>query len=473
MRYSSNSSIKSPYFFTSQAGSIKPGKAFSDDYDCDERNGWNQKDVFILKFWDKKGDVLGRRKNPRPESATIEPKEFVLEEVSNDVNRILSIPIGPGIGLDRLIWPLSKNGKYSVSSGYHWVHSVLTTGSSSSISNTSHIVSAKCWKMLWGLKTLPKIKCFLWKCLNGAVASFPNLFRRKLSQSPICPLCGAFDESIEHILLLCHWVDPIWYGSPLCLRIDKRKVTTLDKWLQDSIMKHSTESDRVWCGTLISFICWSIWKARCCFVYQHESPSPICVLQKGIMSAFEFINSCSKENVKTKSNGVLKWTHPPEGVTAINCDAAWSDENNGGLGVALRNHEGVCIGGAHGQAFLSSVEAAEATAILLGVNVALDMGLKDVIVQSDSLSIITELNSSSSCKNWKITQIIDDIKWKKVFFNSITWDWIPREANQVADAAALLGKRMMGLNRWVNRPPSSLLSVLRNDGLPCPPLVAV
>ena len=180
-----------------------------------------------------------------------------------------------------------------------------------------------------------------------------------------------------------------------------------------------------------------------------------------------------KEKLKTKSDGVLKWTHPPEGVTAINCDAAWSDENNGGLGVALRNHEGVCIGGAHGQAFLSSVEAAEATAILLGVNVALDMGLKDVIVQSDSLSIITELNSSSSCKNWKITQIIDDIKWKKVFFNSITWDWIPREANQVADAAALLGKRMMGLNRWVNRPPSSLLSVLRNDGLPCPPLVAV
>ncbi|KAL6145798.1 hypothetical protein ACLB2K_056483 [Fragaria x ananassa] len=296
---------------------------------------------------------------------------------------------------------------------------------------------------------------------------------RKLSQSPICPLCGAFDESIEHILLLCHWVDPIWYGSPLCLRIDKRKVITLDKWLQDSIMKHSTESDRVWCGTLISFICWSIWKARCCFVYQYESPSPICVLQKGIMAAFEFINSCSKENVKTKSNGVLKWTHPPEGVTAINCDAAWSNENNGGLGVALRNHEGVCIGGAHGQAFLSSVEAAEATAILLGVNVALDMGLKDVIVQSDSLSIITELNSSSSCKNWKITQIIDDIKWKKVFFNSITWDWIPREANQVADAAALLGKRMMGLNRWVNRPPSSLLSVLRNDSLPCPPLVAV
>ncbi|KAL6141490.1 hypothetical protein ACLB2K_059778 [Fragaria x ananassa] len=179
-----------------------------------------------------------------------------------DANRILSIPIGSGIGLDRLIWPLSENGKCTVSSGYHWVHSHLTTGSSSSTSNTSHVLSAKCWKMLWGLKTLPKIKCFLWKCLNGAVASFPNLFRMKLSQSPVCPLCGAFDESIEHILLLCHWIDPIWYGSPLCLRIDKRKVTTLDKWLQDSIMKHSTKSDRVWCGTLISFIRWSIWKAR-------------------------------------------------------------------------------------------------------------------------------------------------------------------------------------------------------------------
>ncbi|KAL6213271.1 hypothetical protein ACLB2K_012718 [Fragaria x ananassa] len=191
------------------------------------------------------------------------------------------------------------------------------------------------------------------------------------------------------------------------------------------------------------------------------------------MSAFEFINTCSKENLKSKSDGVLKWTHPPEGVTAINCDAAWSDENNGGLGVVLRNDEGDCIGGAHGQASLPFVEAAEATSILLGVNVALDLGLKDVIVQSDSLSIITELNSSSTCKNWKITQIIDDIKWKKEFFNSITWDWIPGEANQVANVAALLGKRMMGLNRWVNWPPSSLSNVLRNNGLPCPPSVAV
>ncbi|KAL6141489.1 hypothetical protein ACLB2K_059777 [Fragaria x ananassa] len=191
------------------------------------------------------------------------------------------------------------------------------------------------------------------------------------------------------------------------------------------------------------------------------------------MSAFEFINTCSKENLKTKSDGVLKWTHPPERVTAINCDAAWSDENNGGLGVVLRNHKGDCIGGAHGKASLPSVEAAEATTILLGVNAALDLGLKDVIVQSDSLSVITDVNFSSTCKNWKITQIIDDIKWKKEFFNSITWDWIPREANQVAKAAALLGKRMMGLNRWVNRPLSSLSNVLRKDSLPCPPSVAV
>ncbi|KAL6203346.1 hypothetical protein ACLB2K_027046 [Fragaria x ananassa] len=157
------------------------------------------------------------------------------------------------------------------------------------------------------------------------------------------------------------------------------------------------------------------------------------------MSTFEFINTCSKENMKTKSDGVLKWTHPPEGVTTINCDAAWSDENNGGLGVVLCNHEGDCIRGAHGQASLPSVKEDEAT---------------------------TNSTLLAHARIGRFTQIIDDIKWKKKFVNSITWDWIPREAHQVANAAALLGKRMMGLNRWVNWPPSSLSNVLRNDGLP-------
>ncbi|CAL8160949.1 unnamed protein product [Prunus armeniaca] len=51
------------------------------------------------------------------------------------------------------------------------------------------------------------------------------------------------------------------------------------------------------------------------------------------------------------------------------------------------------------------------------------------------------------------------------------WKWIPRKANRAADAAALEAKRKMCDEVWISRPPSSLVFVLHNDGLPCPPQV--
>lgn len=38
-----------------------------------------------------------------------------------EANEILSFPIGGKDTLDRLIWPHTKNGSYSVKSGYHWI----------------------------------------------------------------------------------------------------------------------------------------------------------------------------------------------------------------------------------------------------------------------------------------------------------------------------------------------------------------
>ncbi|PRQ55423.1 putative ribonuclease H-like domain-containing protein [Rosa chinensis] len=111
---------------------------------------------------------------------------------------------------------------------------------------------------------------------------------------------------------------------------------------------------------------------------------------------------------------------------------------------------------------------AEARAVLLGMNRALELNLKNVRIQSDSLALITDLNSKGKCKNWRTSQIIEEIRWRKNYFDKVYWEWIPREANCVAHEAALLGYRTMGLCRWAETPPPSLTLVLRNDGLPCP-----
>ncbi|CAL9006913.1 unnamed protein product [Prunus brigantina] len=113
----------------------------------------------------------------------------------------------------------SSNRIYSVKSGYHCLHSVnrlsLTESSHSSVS-----IPVLVWKALWKIRTLPKIKNFLWRVMANAIPTRLNLHKRKIISYPHCPLCEDYKESIEHILFLCPWTKLVWFASPLTYKVD-------------------------------------------------------------------------------------------------------------------------------------------------------------------------------------------------------------------------------------------------------------
>ncbi|KAM5577819.1 hypothetical protein ABKV19_008253 [Rosa sericea] len=312
------------------------------------------------------------------------------------------------------------------------------------------------------------MKLFFWKALNKAVPTLFNLYRRKLALSPFCPICGEYEETIEHTLLLCPWVEPIWFGSPLGLKIDRQRITTLDVWLTCMAYSYNSLVERNWVLTFISFISWAIWKARCCFVYQQCQPSPTMLVRTSSESAREFISVSTTTKTKPPIDAPKKWIPLNTGVFAVNCDTAWQNPNLGGLGIIIWDHNGSLVGGEAIFSCSSLVEMAEARAVLHGLNLAIDMNMKNVRIQSDSLNLIVDLNSNGKYLNWRTSQIIDEINWRKSFVDQVDWEWIPWEANRAAHEAALLGSRTLGLCRWAETPPPSLTLVLRNDGLPCP-----
>ncbi|RXH96856.1 hypothetical protein DVH24_009698 [Malus domestica] len=53
-------------------------------------------------------------------------------------------------------------------------------------------------------------------------------------------------------------------------------------------------------------------------------------------------------------------------------------------------------------------------------------------------------------------------------FQNCRWSWVPRSANMTADALTSRDSTELCDVVWVDRPPSSLVFVLNNDGLPCP-----
>ncbi|KAI9112244.1 hypothetical protein K1719_016767 [Acacia pycnantha] len=90
------------------------------------------------------------------------------------IEAILTIPIPRAPTDDRKRWLLSKNGVYSVKSGYFSLASAPTV-----ITPTVTHLSSEIWKATWKVKTTPKVVNFLWRVLSDAVASNCALVKRK------------------------------------------------------------------------------------------------------------------------------------------------------------------------------------------------------------------------------------------------------------------------------------------------------
>ncbi|BBH05612.1 hypothetical protein Prudu_017055 [Prunus dulcis] len=152
--------------------------------------------------------------------------------INNDfLQSIRCIPIGHSSRPDRLVWPWNSSGSYTVKSGYHCFHARQNTDIASH-NHTSRIVSERVWKTIWKVETLPKIKLFIWRALSGSISTKLVLFKRKIATDPICPICEGFEESVKHILFLCPWTQLVWFGSYLSYKVEPRRISTLDRWLE-------------------------------------------------------------------------------------------------------------------------------------------------------------------------------------------------------------------------------------------------
>lgn len=148
-----------------------------------------------------------------------------------DHSLILNLPVEVSSCSDRLIWPMEKNRVFTVKSGYYWIHAVNNPNGQLSPS-TSMPNSNLVWKSIWKLNVPAKICCFLWKALHRALATMAELFKRRSAPTSACPLCLQHDETIEHLLLLCPWVEAVWFGGQLNYQVNRSNITSFSVWLQ-------------------------------------------------------------------------------------------------------------------------------------------------------------------------------------------------------------------------------------------------
>lgn len=106
---------------------------------------------------------------------------------------------------DAILWHYTKDGEYSVKSGYHFIHAL------------SHIPGLheqqKLFKEIWSLKIPPKIRHFWWRVMHNALPVAENLKRRGLRIESVCQVCGDYDERVNHMLFQCRVAAEIWEHS--------------------------------------------------------------------------------------------------------------------------------------------------------------------------------------------------------------------------------------------------------------------
>ncbi|KAH7573740.1 hypothetical protein JRO89_XS03G0200800 [Xanthoceras sorbifolium] len=116
-----------------------------------------------------------------------------------DADCILSLPTSVRSCPDKLMWHHTKDGKYSVKSGYWLASSLAQDGTSSS----SSLAGSSWWKFLWGLNIPAKVRMFVWRACRNLLPTRSLLAARRVPVGAGCPLCGADVDSVLHSLWLC------------------------------------------------------------------------------------------------------------------------------------------------------------------------------------------------------------------------------------------------------------------------------
>lgn len=84
--------------------------------------------------------------------------------------------------IDKRYWSLTKDGLYSVKSGY-WLG--ILGPQTEAIHNNNNL-----WRLIWGLQGPPKLCHFVWQACRGIMDVKEVLYRRHITHYEICPCCG-------------------------------------------------------------------------------------------------------------------------------------------------------------------------------------------------------------------------------------------------------------------------------------------
>jgi hypothetical protein len=129
--------------------------------------------------------------------------------LSEEVDAILKVPISTQ-RKDVIVWRDTPNGLFTVKSAYH---GAMRSKIQMQAESSSTVGRKELWRCLWKLKIPNAEKNFLWRACHEILPTKASLFRRKITEDALCPICTLEEETCFHILWSCPSARDVWSGS--------------------------------------------------------------------------------------------------------------------------------------------------------------------------------------------------------------------------------------------------------------------
>lgn len=343
-----------------------------------------------------------------------------------------NIPLSPLLPRDKLIWRCTANGLFSVFSAYHLAieRKAEDCGGASRQEQGSVM-----WKVCWKLKVPNAVKMFVWRACHNLLPTKAYLFKRRVTTSPLCPICNLVEESIEHFLWSCPSATDVWScGSnklqkSTCVR---RDFTHLFEELIDRLDQSELE--------IFVVIARSIWMRRNDVVHGGSFTHPRQVFTNAVsaLTDFQRVTMQSEEMGSTDQQiSAVSWQPPNKIMVEVNWDAAIDQKIFCvGLGLLARDANGsFLVACGIKMRLVADPTMAEALAALHAVIFAKELGFSRVIFEGDALWIVRAINSNEPCDS-NYGHFVEDVKTDKGSLEMSTVTHVVRGANSAAHGLA-------------------------------------
>ena len=159
----------------------------------------------------------------------------------------------------------------------------------------------------------------------------------------------------------------------------------------------------------------------------------------------------------------VKWNPPHSGNFKVNVDGATSDlGGNSSIGVIVRDYTGRTVAAScRVLKACYSADLVEIMALLHGILLAQDLQLSRVILESDALAAVQDINNKYTGSS--SGHLIMDILHSCSSFKSCSFQHISRNFNQVAHELTHYARRKNSSQLWLGVTPPFLSLLIHSD----------